>query len=33
MGGSPQQKYRGTSLMRNIPPVGPYSSHVLRDLW
>ena len=24
--------YRGTSLIRNIPPVGPYSSSVPRDL-
>jgi hypothetical protein len=26
-------RYRGTSLMRNIPPVGPYSSPMPRALW
>ena len=25
-------KYRGSSLMRNTPPVGPYSSPMPRDL-
>ena len=25
--------YRGTSLIRNTPPVGPYSSPMPRDLW
>ena len=25
--------YRGTSLIRNTPPVGPYSSPMRRDLW
>ena len=25
--------YRGTSLIRNIPRVGPYSSPMPRDLW
>ena len=25
--------YRGTSLIRTSPPVGPYSSPVPRDLW
>ena len=25
--------YRGTSLIRSTPPVGPYSSHMPRDLW
>ena len=24
---------RGTTLMRNIPPVGPYSSTMPRALW
>jgi len=24
---------RGTSLIRNTPPVGPYSSPMPRDLW
>jgi len=26
-------EYRGTSLIRNTPPVGPYSSPMSRDLW
>ena len=26
-------QYRGTSLIRTPPPVGPYSSPMLRDLW
>ena len=30
---APQQGNRGTSLMRNTPPVGPYSSPMLRDIW
>jgi len=25
--------YRGTSLIRNRSPLGPYSSHMHRDLW
>ena len=25
--------HRGTSLIRNNPPVGPYSSPMPRDLW
>ena len=25
--------YRGTSLTRNSPPIGPYSSPMSRDLW
>ena len=25
--------YRGTSLMRNTPPVGPYSRPMPRDRW
>jgi len=25
--------YRGTSLIRNTPHLGPYSSPTLRDLW
>ena len=25
--------YRGASLMRDNPPVGPYSSPVPRDIW
>ena len=25
--------YRGTSLMRNCPPLGPYSSPMLRAVW
>ena len=25
--------YRGTSLIRTPPPVGPYSSPMPRDLW
>jgi len=25
--------YRGTSLIRNCPPLGPYSSLMLRALW
>ena len=25
--------YRGTSLIRNTPPAGPYSSPKPRDLW
>jgi hypothetical protein len=25
--------YRGTLLIRNTPPVGPYSSPMPRDLW
>ena len=25
--------YRGTSLIRTPPPIGPYSSPVPRDLW
>ena len=29
----PAGAYRGTSLIRNNPPVGPYSSPVPRDLW
>jgi len=27
------QGYRGTSLIRNTPPIGPYSSPMPRDLW
>ena len=26
-------RYRGTSLIRNIPLVGPYSSPIPRNLW
>ena len=26
-------RFRGTSLIRNTPPVGPYSSLMPRDLW
>ena len=26
-------QYRGTSLIRNTPTVGPYSSPMPRDLW
>ena len=26
-------EYRGTSLIRNTPPVGPYSSTMPRDIW
>ena len=29
----PMATYRGTSLMRPPPHVGPYSSHMPRDLW
>ena len=28
-----QPNYKGTSLTRNIPPVGPYSSPMPTDLW
>ena len=27
------KSYRGTSLTRNAPPVGPYSSPMPKDLW
>ena len=28
-----REAYRGTVLIRNTPPVGPYSSPLPRDLW
>ena len=28
-----QNRYMGTSLIRNTPPVGPYSSPMPRDVW
>ena len=31
--GQGQGQYRGTSLTRNTPLLGPYSSPMLRDLW
>jgi len=30
---SERDRYRGTSLIRNTPPVGPYSSPMPRDRW
>ena len=32
-GPSPWRPYRGTSLIRNTPPVGTYNSPMPRDLW
>jgi len=29
----PGRPYRGTSLIRNTPPVGPCNSRMPRDLW
>ena len=31
--GTGRRRYRGTSLIRDTPHVGHYSSHVPRDLW
>ena len=31
--GQSSSEYRDTSLIRNTPPVGPYSSPMPRELW
>ena len=31
--GGGNMQYKGTSLIRNTPPVGPYDTPMPRDLW